>query len=116
MGNVNDINLNFCSFITSKAGFPREKKCMSKLCAAGAWRSQRLLHNRLRSLWAQGMEGQRERKGRASGIETPSEQKGKRPTLSVKKKEMSAQFGFPGRVGSGQGGTRGKVKILSFGS
>lgn len=31
-------------------------------------------------------------------------------------KEMSAQFGFPGRVGSGQGGTREKVKILSFGS
>lgn len=31
-------------------------------------------------------------------------------------KEMSAQFGFPGRVGSGQGGTHGKVKILSFGS
>lgn len=79
---------------------------MSKLLrAAGAWRSQKLLHKRLRSLWAQGKEGQRERKGRAKGIETPSKQKGKRPTLSVKEREMSSQFGSPGRGGSGRGGT-----------
>lgn len=31
-------------------------------------------------------------------------------------KAMADQFGFPQRVGSGQGGTCGKVKILSFGS
>lgn len=60
---------------------------MSKLGAAGAWRSQKLLHKRLRSFWAQGKKGQRERKGRALGIEKPLEQKGKRPTLSGKKKK-----------------------------
>lgn len=83
MGNINYINLNFCPFVTNEAGFLREM-CMSRLCSAGARGSLRLLHKRL---WAQGMEGQRERTGRASGIETPSEQKDKAPTLFVKKKK-----------------------------
>lgn len=57
---------------------------------------------RLRSLWAQGKDGQRERKGRALGTETPSRQKGKRLTLSVKKKKYQLSLVHLGEQAAGE--------------
>lgn len=38
------------------------------------------------------------------------------PNIICQEKEVSAQFGSPGRAGSGREGTNGKVKILTFDS
>lgn len=85
---------------------------MSKLCAAGAWRSQRLLHKRLR--WAQGMEGQKERRGKASRDGNTFRTERQEANTICQEKVTSARFGSPRRVGSGQGGTGGKVKYFNF--
>lgn len=87
---------------------------MSKLCAAGAWKRQRLPHR------SSGHSGHREWRGKGRGKEGSRD----RNIFRTERQEasiicqgtMSARFGSPGRVVSGQGGTGGKVKILTFNS
>lgn len=64
--------------------------------------------------WTQGMEGQRERKGRASRDRNTFRTERQEANIICQEKVISAQFGSPGRVGSGQGGTGRKVKYFNF--